>query len=135
VKNVSVIALVPITGGPSPHAFALGDRSQFTALFIGSRVKRSHVVISRGKPEWVTWGMRTTVGHPMPLGPAKAGGSDEVEWEAKSRRNLLHRHDPAFIEVFPSNLTPRSYQSLEKIPPLGCARQTSLLVPEAQPLF
>jgi len=119
----SVIASWPITGGPEPHAVALDAPNH--RLFIGSRVKRSHVY----KPGKLVV-MDADNGKVIDALDTE-GGVDEVEWEAKSRR-IYYTGTTGFIEVF-SNLTPiiiRVWKSRH-----GCARQDFAVGPGAQPLL
>src|SRR5712671_5391893 len=115
----SVIASWPITGGPEPHAVALDAPNH--RLFIGSRVKRSHVY----KPGKLVV-MDADNGKVIDALDTE-GGVDEVEWEPKSRR-IYYTGTTGFIEVF-KQLDADHYQSLGKVA-TGVLAKTSLLVPE-----
>ena len=86
----AVIASWPITGGPEPHAVALDAPNH--RLFIGSRVKRSHVY----KPGKLVV-MDADNGKVIAALDTE-GGVDEVEWEGKSRR-IYYTGTTGFIEV------------------------------------
>jgi hypothetical protein len=115
----TVIASWPITGGPEPHAVALDAPNR--RLFIGSRVKRSHIY----KPGKLVV-MDADSGKIIDTLDTE-GGVDEVEWEPKSRR-IYYTGTTGFIEVF-KQLDADHYQSLGKVA-TGVIAKTSLLVPE-----
>jgi DNA-binding beta-propeller fold protein YncE len=115
----SVIASWPITGGPEPHAVALDAHNR--RLFIGSRVKRSHIY----KPGKLVV-MDADSGKVIDAIDTE-GGVDEVEWEPNSRR-IYYTGTTGFIEVF-KQIDADHYQSLGKVA-TGAIAKTSLLVPE-----
>jgi DNA-binding beta-propeller fold protein YncE len=115
----SVIASWPITGGPEPHAVALDAPNR--RLFIGSRVKRSHIY----KPGKLVI-MDADSGKVIDALDTE-GGVDEVEWEPKTRR-IYYTGTTEFIEVF-KQIDADHYQSLGKAE-TGALAKTSLLVPQ-----
>ena len=119
LEKRAVIASWPITGGPEPHAVALDAPNR--RLFIGSRVKRSHVY----KPGKLVI-MDADNGKVIDALDTE-GGVDEVEWEPKTRR-IYYTGTTGFIEVF-KQLDADHYKSLGKAP-TGVLAKTSLLVPE-----
>jgi hypothetical protein len=115
----AVLASWPITGGPEPHAVALD--APHRRLFIGSRVKRSHIY----KPGKLVV-MDADSGKVIDAIDTE-GGVDEVEWEPKSRR-VYYTGTTGFIEVF-KQIDADHYESLGKVA-TGALAKTSLLVPE-----
>ncbi len=115
----TVLATWPITGGPEPHAVAIDGPNR--RLFIGSRVKRSHIY----KPGKLVI-MDADNGKVIDAIDTE-GGVDEVEWEPKTRR-IYYTGTTGFIEIF-KQLDADHYQSIGKAP-TGAIAKTSLLVPE-----
>lgn len=119
LQKRTVIATWPITGGPEPHAVAIDGPNR--RLFIGSRVKRSHIY----KPGKLVI-MDADNGKVLDAIDTE-GGVDEVEWEPKTRR-IYYTGTTGFIEVF-KQVDKDHYQSIGKAP-TGAIAKTSLLVPE-----
>jgi DNA-binding beta-propeller fold protein YncE len=119
LKKRAVIATWPITGGPEPHAVALDAPNR--RLFIGSRVKRSHIY----KPGKLVV-MNADTGKVIDAIDTE-GGVDEVVWEPKTRR-IYYTGTTGFVEVF-KQIDADHYQSLGKVE-TGALAKTSLLSPE-----
>jgi len=115
----TVIASWPITGGPEPHAVAIDAPNR--RLFIGSRVKRSHIY----KPGKLVV-MNADTGKVIDAIDTE-GGVDEVEWEPHARR-IYYTGTTGFVEVF-KQIDADHYQSLGKAA-TGAIAKTSLLCPE-----
>src|SRR6202047_4197611 len=119
LQKRAVIATWPITGGPEPHAVAIDAPNR--RLFIGSRVKRSHIY----KPGKLVV-MNADTGKVIDAIDTE-GGVDEVVWEPKSRR-IYYTGTTGFVEVF-KQIDADHYQSLGRVP-TGVLAKTSLLSPE-----
>jgi hypothetical protein len=115
----TVIASWPITGGPEPHAVAIDAPNR--RLFIGSRVKRSHIY----KPGKLVV-MNADTGKVIDAIDTE-GGVDEVVWEPHTRR-IYYTGTTGFVEVF-KQIDADHYQSLGKVA-TGVLAKTSLLSPE-----
>src|ERR1700719_4282080 len=120
----TVIASWPITGGPEPHAVAIDAPNR--RLFIGSRVKRSHIY----KPGKLVV-MNADTGKVIDAIDTE-GGVDEVEWEPHARR-IDYTGTTGFVEVF-KQIDADHYQSLGKAA-TGAIAKTSLLSPELNRFF
>ncbi|HEX4165172.1 MAG TPA: YncE family protein [Bryobacteraceae bacterium] len=114
-----VLASWPITGGPEPHAVALDPDNH--RLFVGSRVKRSHIykpgkmVVMDSENGKVIEATRTE------------GGVDEVVFEPASKR-IYYTGTTGFVDVF-KQISADKYERLGLIA-TGAIAKTSLLVPE-----
>jgi DNA-binding beta-propeller fold protein YncE len=119
LQKRAVIATWPITGGPEPHSVAIDAPNR--RLFIGSRVKRSHIY----KPGKLVV-MNADTGKVIDAIDTE-GGVDEVVWEPKTRR-IYYTGTTGFVEVF-KQIDGDNYQSLGKVE-TGALAKTSLLSPE-----
>ena len=124
LQKRAVVASWPITGGPEPHAVAIDAPNR--RLFIGSRVKRSHIY----KPGKLVV-MNADTGKVIDAIDTE-GGVDEVEWEPKTRR-IYYTGTTGFVEVF-KQIDADHYQSLGKVA-TGALAKTSLLSPELNRFF
>ena len=119
LQKRAVTASWPITGGPEPHAIAIDAPNR--RLFIGSRVKRSHIY----KPGKLVV-MNADTGKVIDAIDTE-GGVDEVVWELHTRR-IYYTGTTGFVEVF-KQIDADHYQSLGKVA-TGVLAKTSLLSPE-----
>lgn len=115
----AVLASWPITGGPEPHAVALDPDNH--RLFVGSRVKRSHIY----KPGKLVV-MDSETGKVMEAIDTE-GGVDEVVFDARSKR-IYFTGTTGFVDVF-KQVSADNYERLGLIP-TGAIAKTTLLVPE-----
>lgn len=120
----TVLATWPITGGPEPHAVALDAAHH--RLFVGSRVKRSHIY----KPGKLMV-MDSDTGKVIDAIDSE-GGVDEVEYEPKSQR-IYYTGTTGFVEVF-KQTDADHYERLGKVA-TGPIAKTSLLVPELKRFY
>jgi DNA-binding beta-propeller fold protein YncE len=119
LQKRAVTASWPITGGPEPHAIAIDAPNR--RLFIGSRVKRSHIY----KPGKLVV-MNADTGKVIDAIDTE-GGVDEVVWEPHTRR-IYYTGTTGFVEVF-KQIDADHYQSLGEVA-TGVLAKTSLLSPE-----
>jgi hypothetical protein len=119
-----VMAAWPITSGPLPHA--LGFDSAHRRLFIGSRVKPGHLY-KPGKMVVMDADRGTVIGS-----FDTEGGSDEVEYDAASKRIYLTGTTGA-VDVF-KQIDADHYERLGLIP-TGAIAKTSLLVRELKRFY
>ncbi|GAC1678017.1 MAG: hypothetical protein PVS2B2_14870 [Candidatus Acidiferrum sp.] len=115
----AVIATWPITGGPEPHAIAIDAAHR--RLFIGSRVKRSHIY----KPGKLVV-MDSDTGKVIDAIDTE-GGVDEVVFDAPSKR-IYYTGTTGFVEVF-KQVDADHYDRLGRVA-TGPLAKTTLLVPE-----
>jgi DNA-binding beta-propeller fold protein YncE len=120
----TVIATWPITGGPEPHAVALDETHR--RLFIGSRVKRSHIY----KPGKMVV-MDADAGKVIDAIDTE-GGVDEVVFDAPSKR-IYYTGTTGFVEVF-KQVDADHYERLGKVA-TGPIAKTTLLVPELKRFY
>src|SRR5467141_4808322 len=120
----AVIATWPITGGPEPHAVALDVAHH--RLFVGSRVKRSHIykpgklVVIDSESGKVIDAIDTE------------GGVDEVEFDAPSKR-IYYTGTTGFVEVF-KQIDADRYERDGRVA-TGLIAKTTLLVPELKRFY
>lgn len=119
-----VIATWPITLGPEPHAVALDATHR--RLFIGSRVKRSHIY----KPGKMVV-MDADTGRVIDAIDTE-GGVDEVVFDAPSKR-IYYTGTTGFVEVF-KQVDADHYERLGKVA-TGPIAKTTLLVPELKRFY
>jgi hypothetical protein len=120
----TVIATWPITGGPEPHAVALDAAHH--RLFIGSRVKRSHIY----KPGKLVV-MDSESGKVIDAIDTE-GGVDEVVFDPPSKR-IYYTGTTGFVEVF-KQVDADHYDRLGKVA-TGPIAKTTLLVPELKRFY
>ncbi len=120
----AVIAMWPITGGPEPHAVALD--ADHHRLFVGSRVKRSHIY----KPGKLVV-MDSDNGKVIDANDTE-GGVDEVEFDAPSKR-IYYTGTTGFVEVF-KQVDADHYGRLGRVA-TGPIAKTTLLVPELKRFY
>ncbi len=118
------IATWPITGGPEPHAVALDEAHH--RLFIGSRVKRSHIY----KPGKLVV-MDSDSGKVIDAIDTE-GGVDEVVFDAPSKR-IYYTGTTGFVEVF-KQVDADHYERLGRVA-TGPIAKTTLLVPELKRFY
>ncbi len=119
-----VIAMWPITGGPEPHAVALDAAHH--RLFIGSRVKRSHIY----KPGKLVV-MDSDSGKVIDAIDTE-GGVDEVVFDVQSKR-IYYTGTTGFVEVF-KQVDADHYERLGRVA-TGPIAKTTLLVPELKRFY
>ena len=120
----TVVATWPITGGPEPHAVDIDAAHH--RLFIGSRVKRSHIY----KPGKLVV-MDSDSGKVIDAIDTE-GGVDEVVFDAPSKR-IYYTGTTGFVEVF-KQVDADHYERLGKAA-TGPIAKTTLLVPELKRFY
>jgi DNA-binding beta-propeller fold protein YncE len=120
----TVIATWPITGGPEPHAVAIDAAHH--RLFIGSRVKRSHIY----KPGKLVV-MDSDTGKVIDAIDTE-GGVDEVVFDVPSKR-IYYTGTTGFVEVF-KQVDADHYDRLGRVA-TGPIAKTTLLVPELKRFY
>src|SRR5216684_2501974 len=123
-EKQKVIATWPITGGPEPHAVALDAAHH--RLFVGSRVKRSHIY----KPGKLVV-MDSDTGKVIDAIDTE-GGVDEVVYDVPSKR-VYYTGTTGYIDVF-KQVDADHYQRLG-MAPTGAIAKTSLFVPELKRFY
>ncbi len=119
-----VIAMWPITGGPEPHAVDMDAAHH--RLFIGSRVKRSHIY----KPGKLVV-MDSDSGKVIDAIDTE-GGVDELVFDVPSKR-IYYTGTTGFVEVF-KQVDADHYERLGKAA-TGPIAKTTLLVPELKRFY
>jgi hypothetical protein len=120
----TVLATWSIAGGPEPHAVALD--AVHRRLFIGSRVKRSHVY----KPGKLVV-MDADTGKVIDAIDTE-GGVDEVVFDSPSKR-IYYTGTTGSVAVF-KQIDADHYQLLGNVP-TGPIAKTTLLVPELKRFY
>jgi len=120
----AVIATWPITGGPEPHAVAMDAAHH--RLFIGSRVKRSHIY----KPGKLVV-MDSDTGKVIDAIDTE-GGVDEVVFDVPSKR-IYYTGTTGYVEVF-KQVDADHYDRLGRAA-TGPIAKTTLLVPELKRFY
>src|ERR1700694_95773 len=124
LQKRAVIASWPITGGPEPHAVAIDAPNR--RLFIGSRVKRSHIY----KPGKLVV-MNADTGKVIDAIDTE-GGVDEGVFDAASKR-IYYTETTGFVEVF-KQVDADHYDRLGRAA-TGPIAKTTLLVPELKRFY
>jgi hypothetical protein len=114
----------PITGGPEPHAVDMDAAHH--RLFIGSRVKRSHIY----KPGKLVV-MDSDSGKVIDAIDTE-GGVDELVFDVPSKR-IYYTGTTGFVEVF-KQVDADHYERLGKAA-TGPIAKTTLLVPELKRFY
>jgi DNA-binding beta-propeller fold protein YncE len=120
----AVIATWPITGGPEPHAVDLDAAHH--RLFVGSRVKRSHIY----KPGKLMV-MDSDTGKVIDAIDTE-GGVDELVFEPKTKR-IYYTGTTGFVEVF-KQIDADHYDRVGKAA-TGPIAKTTLLAPDIKRFY
>lgn len=124
LQKRAVVATWPITGGPEPHAVDIDFAHR--RLFIGSRVKRSHIY----KPGKLVV-MDADTGRVIDAIDTE-GGVDELVFDVPSKR-IYYTGTTGYVEVF-KQIDADHYERVGKAA-TGAIAKTTLLVPELKRFY